>query len=155
VSGDWVAQSTWWEWVDRGLETAPLARAFEIEDPGLDAGSPLEELATWAGTEARVGGDLDAPWDLAASLDEHTIYRWAGRHDEPAVVIGSMVMLALVARRLRATQIQAAYADDWDICQDGGVARLAVNRFLWQWHQRVMSGASIGEAARGRRDPVL
>ena len=33
VSGDWVAQSTWWEWVDRGLETAPLARAFEIEDP--------------------------------------------------------------------------------------------------------------------------
>ncbi len=146
-SGDVVDQSVWWDHLDEGLASAGLARALSIEDPGLGAGSPLRELASWAAAQARVGGDLDAPWDLAA-LSEHVLYRWAERNVDPAVIVASVATLALVAERLGPPAVQAGYADDWDICLDGGVARLALNRFLVQWRRRVSGGATVGEAAR-------
>jgi hypothetical protein len=147
-SGDLVDQSAWWDHVDEALASAGLARALSIEDPGLGAASPLRELGSWAAAQARVGGDLDAPWDHAALLSEHGLYRWADRNVDPAVILASMATLALVAERIGPPALQADYSDDWDICLDGGVARLALNRFLVQWRRRVSEGATVAEAAR-------
>jgi hypothetical protein len=148
ISGDVVAQSTWWDHVDEGLASTPLARALAVKDPGLEADSPLSELAIWAAAQAHVGGDLDTPWDGTAPFTEHSLYRWTDRNNGPAVVAATLTILALVAARFGEPEVQAANADDWDICLDGGVARLALNRFLIQWRRRAREGATIGSAAR-------
>ena len=57
-------------------------------------------------------------------------------------------MLALIAVRIGTPAIQAAYVDDWDICLDGGVSRLALNRFFTQWRRHHMAGLTLAEAAR-------
>lgn len=48
----------------------------------------------------------------------------------------------------RGPEVQADYVDDWDICLDGGVARLALNRFLVQWRKPQTEAATIRAAAR-------
>jgi hypothetical protein len=91
---------------------------------------------------------LDAAWDQATPLSEHALYRWTERSVDPAVIMASLVTLAVIAERLGPPAVQAGYADDWDICLDGGVARLALSRFLGQWRRRLSEGATVGEAAR-------
>jgi hypothetical protein len=136
------------EHLDEGLASAGLARALSVADPRLDADSPLRELGAWVAAQARVGGDLDAAWDRAAPLSEHVLYRWADRNGDPAVIMACVAILALVAERLGGPEVQAAYVDDWDICLDGGVARLALNRFLVQWRKRQSEDATVRAAAR-------
>jgi hypothetical protein len=59
-----------------------------------------------------------------------------------------LTILALVAARFGAPATQATYAGDWDICLDGGVSRLALNRFFNQWRRYHLAGARLAVATR-------
>ena len=148
VSGDAVAVADWWAYVDTALDFAPLTAAFGIDSSGLASNSTLTELTTWAVGAAAADGDLDAAWDSTPAISEHTLYRWADQSDEPAVIPAALCILALVAARIGAPGTQAAYADDWDICLDGGISRLALNRFFTQWRRQSMAGLTLADAAR-------
>ncbi len=148
VPGDGVPLATWWAHVDESLEVRPLAEAFGVADPGLDGSSPLSRLATWGAQVARVTGNLDSVWDRAADINEHDLYQWATRHDSPAVLPAALTILALVADRLGDPATEVTYADDWDICRDGAVSRLSMQRFFTQWRRRCSDGTTIAAAAR-------
>jgi hypothetical protein len=148
ADGDAVPLADWWAHVDQALDFAPLAALFASDTPGLDLTSTLTELADWATKAAHAGGDLDSAWDVGAAVTEHALYRWAARNDEPAVIPAALTMLALIAVRIGAPVVQAAHTEDWDICIDGGVSRLALNRFFSQWRRHSMAGLTLGEAAR-------
>ena len=55
-------------------------------------------------------------------MTEHILYREIGQRNEPAVIPTTLTILALVAARIGDPGTQATYADDWDICLDGGVS---------------------------------
>ena len=119
-----------------------------IDDPGFDSASTLTGIADWASSAALTGGDLDSVWEVGAPVTEHALYRWAARTDEPAVIPAALLILVLIAIRIGAPAVQMAYADDWDICLDGGVSRLALNRFFSQWRRHRMASMTLAEAAR-------
>jgi hypothetical protein len=148
ADGDSIPLADWWAHVDQALDFTPLAAVLGINAPRLDRTSTIAELADWAETNADAGGDLDTAWDVDAPVTEHALYRWASRNNEPAIIPAALTMLALIAVRIGAPAVQAAYADDWDICLDGGVSRLALNRFFNQWRRRHMAGLTLGEAAK-------
>ncbi|HZT65152.1 MAG TPA: hypothetical protein VFA11_05120 [Acidimicrobiales bacterium] len=147
MSGDVVPIARWWDFVDHALDFAPLAAALEVDDSRLDATSTVAELAQWASTSGNVAGGLDDSWDVAAPVTEHRLYRWAdSAGDDPAVVPGALTLLALVACRVGSRRNELAFGEDWDICRDGGVSRLALSRFFNQWRDR--QHLSLSEAAR-------
>jgi hypothetical protein len=149
VSGDAVPMTDWWAHVDVALDFASLAMAFGSDSPGLGRNSTLAELTHWAVDAAAVGdSDLDSAWDSTPAISEHTLYRWADSSEDPAVIPAALTVLALVAARIGVPSIQTAYADDWDICLDGGVSRLALNRFFTQWRRHSMAGRTLAEVAR-------
>lgn len=149
VTGDLLPTEAWWDLVEQALDMGPLATHLGIPDPGLDASSTIADFEAWATQAARVGGDLDAPWDVTAPLTEHLLYRWSdGAGTDPAVIAASFGILTLVATRVGTPANQLAYGEDWDICLDGGVSRLALNRFFTQWRRHRAAGMSMGEAAR-------
>jgi hypothetical protein len=149
VSGDAVPAAEWWAHVDAALDFAPLTAAFGIDSPGVGSNSTLAELTAWATEAAKTANsDLDSAWDCASVISEHTLYRWADSSEDPAIIPAALTILALVAARIGAPGTQAAFAEDWDICLDGGVSRLALNRFFTQWRRHVMAGRTLGEAAR-------
>ncbi len=150
TSGDVVPNVDWWAHVDDALDFAPLASAMGVDEPGLHSISTLAELTAWAANAAAVAvdSDLDAAWDIAPAVTEHALYRWADRNEDPAVIPATLAILALVAARIGAPGTQAAYDADWDICLDGGVSRLALNRFFTQWRRHQMAGRTLAEAAR-------
>jgi hypothetical protein len=148
VNGDFVAAASWWDHVSAELAVGRLAQALGVDDPGLDADSPIGDLADWAGTQAHVGGSLDDVWDRTARLTEHSVFDLARRSDAQAVIAASMTTLALVATRLGDPATAATFQDDWDICREGRVARLALDRFLRQWRQRAAAGTTLRTAAR-------
>jgi hypothetical protein len=148
ADGDPIPLTNWWAHVDQALDFAPFAALLGIDAPSLDPTSTLAELADWAGTAAHSGGDLDSAWDVGAPVTEHALYRWASRNNQPAIIPAALTMLALIAVRIGTPGIQAAYADDWDICLDGGVSRLALNRFFNQWRRHHMAGLTLGETAK-------
>lgn len=148
ASGDAVPLADWWAHVDEALDFGPLASRLGIDTPGLDCTSALAELADWAVRAARANGDLDSAWDAGAAVTEHALYRWAARNDEAAVIPAVLLILALIAVRIGTPATQAAHADDWDICLDGGVSRLALSRFFSQWRRHRMAGMTLGNAAR-------
>ena len=125
ADGDPIPLADWWTHVDQALNFAPLAALLGIEAPRLDRTSTVAELVGWAGTAAHAGGDLDSAWDVSAPVTEQALYRLASRNNEPAIIPAALTMLALIAVRIGAPAVQAAYADDWDICLDGGVSRLS------------------------------
>ncbi len=99
--------------------------------------------------QGHVEVDLDAPWDIGAPVTEHALYRFADRSTDPGIIAAALTILGLVAALLGPPrEMEMAYPHDWDLCLDGGVARLALSRFFNQWRQRVRSGATIGAAAR-------
>lgn len=147
-SGDIVPAAEWWTHVDDALDFAPLAAALGVDSPGLCRSSTLAELTAWAADAVVVAGDLDAAWNITSAISEHALYRWADRSEDPAVIPATFTILALVAARIGAPGTQVAYADDWDICLDGGVSRLALSRFFAQWRRHHMAGQTLAEAAR-------
>ncbi len=148
ADGDPIPLADWWTHVDQALDFAPLGGLLGIDAPRLDRTSTVAELADWAGAAAHAGGDLDSAWDVGAAVTEHALYRWASRNNEPVIIPAALTMLALLAVRIGTPAIQAAYANDWDICLDGGVSRLALNRFFNQWRRHHMAGLTLGEAAK-------
>ncbi|GAB3349511.1 hypothetical protein GCM10027300_12660 [Modestobacter lapidis] len=147
MSGDVVPLSTWWEFIDDAIDSAALASALGVDDPHLNASSTVADLAYWATGAGNVGGDLDDSWDIAAPVTEHRLYRWANAAGgEPAVIPVALTLLALVATRVGSRRNELAFSEDWDICRDGGVSRLALSRFFNQWRDR--QRFSLGEAAR-------
>jgi len=148
VSGDAVPLADWWAHVDEALDFASLAAVLGIDDPGFDSASTLTGIADWASRTALAGGDLDSAWEVGAPVTEHALYRWAARTDEPAVIPAALLILVLIAVRIGAPAVQMAYADDWDICLDGGVSRLALNRFFSQWRRHRMASMTLAGAAR-------
>ena len=148
VSRQPVAYSEWCNHLDGALTSSALASAFGIDDPGLNADSMLGEWSSWAARTASVAGNLDTSWACAPALHEHSLYRWSDPNTGPAVVAANLTILALVAARFGGPEVQRDYENDWDICRDGGVARLGLQRFFRQWRQFIQSGASVGQAAR-------
>lgn len=146
-SGDMVPLTAWWKFVDDALDFAPLAAALEVDAPGLGASSTVADLAQWATAAGNIEGDLDGSWDVAAPVMEHRLYRWAdaaGR--EQAVIPAALTLMSLVAARVGSRRNELAFSDDWDICRDGGVSRLALSRFFNQWRDR--QRFTLGQAAR-------
>jgi hypothetical protein len=148
ADGDLVPAETWWSHVDDALDVNALAEQFNATTPDLSANSTLAELGDWLTGEARVDVNLDAGWHRDATITEHGLYSWTQRNADPAVIAGCLAILTLIAVRLGPHAEDEAYRDDWDICRDGGVDRLAVNRFLTQWRRNRMSAMTLGQAAR-------
>jgi hypothetical protein len=115
--------------------------------PGLNASSTVGDLSAWVGTAGRIAGSLDEPWDVTALVTEHALYRWADTAGtNPAVIPAALSVLAIVAGRVGSRTTELAYGNDWDICRDGGVSRLALSRFFNQWRDR--QNLTLGDAAR-------
>jgi hypothetical protein len=147
TSGDLVPLAVWWAHIDAALEFSALAAALNVADPGLYATSTVADLVSWVRSAGNVGGSLDDPWDVAASVTEHRLYRWAhGAGTNPAVIPAALSILALVASRIGSRTTELAYGTDWDICRDGGVSRLALSRFFNQCRAR--QTLTLGEVAR-------
>ena len=146
MSGDVVPMTTWWDFVDDALDFRPRGgpRGRRAPSrPNLNHRGP-RALGTLAGN---VGGNLDDSWDVRAPVTEHRLYRWADvAGGGPAVIPATFALLALVATRVGSRQNELSFWDDWDICRDGGVSRLALSRFFNQWRDRQQ--LSLAEAAR-------
>jgi hypothetical protein len=141
-----VPLATLWEHLEAALDFTGLADDFGIADPGFSATTPIVEVATWAGEVAKVTGTLDDGWDVQASLHEHALYWWSrGSGPGPTTLPGMAVLLLLVAGRLGSPATAADHAMDWDLVTEGGVARLAMSRFIVQLRRRAMAQDTIGE----------
>jgi hypothetical protein len=149
ASGASVAIEKVWEHFDAAVNVGPLAARLRVEGGGLNAASTLADLDTWVRGAAAVSGDLDTPWEMSQPLHEHSLYRFGATGGlDPLVVPACLSMLALVAARLAAPATQLAYADDWDICRDGQLTRLGLERFFARWRRRLSSSATLSEVIR-------
>lgn len=135
--------------VDRA-DFAKLATALEVPDPQLGADDPLNSLLEWVRAGARVAGDLDEPWDLAAPLSEDWLVDFLS---DLAVVgddvtAGVLVLLGTCACRLWPVEYQLRYATDWPLVTAGGAKRLGLARFLDDMRRHEKAGATIGQTGR-------
>lgn len=133
----------------QAADFSALAAAVGFDDPGLDPTRPFSDLLAWARDAAGVTGGLDDPWDLDAVVHEDALYQWARGHQQgDDVTAGMLLLLTLVAARVWPKEMQLTYADDWPMLREGGVRRLAMERFLRELRTRHVAGASIADVGR-------
>lgn len=127
-----------------------LAIALEVTDPELGPSDPLTSLFDWVKEIARIGGDLDDPWDLSAPGCEDRIidHLWDMSRSGDDVTAGVFALLVACALRVWPLEYQLRYADDWPILTAGGARRLSVARFVEDMRVQDKAGATIGEAGR-------
>lgn len=130
-----------------------LASALEVDLPasGLGLGSPFADLLAWLSSSAQVTGDLDGPWDLAASITEDLLvdYLDYGRLDVNETgadrLAAAIALLTLVAARLWRPELGLEAPADWFPVVEGQQERLGMQRFLKALRGRVADGQTIGQ----------
>lgn len=121
-----------------------LNSSLDFKDTDLNANSSLSQLMTWVTKAAGPPGSLDVTWKRSKRITEHDLYVSTLRHEGDDVVPTMVSLLALLYMRLGLPVLATKYESEWELVREGGVFRLSLSRFLYQFRRSVMAGQTIG-----------
>jgi hypothetical protein len=121
-----------------------------VDDPGLTADSPAQDLFDWLQTAAKAKRDLDARWDIDAPLSEEALagFLWDLDRTGDDVTAALLCLLVLCGIRLWAKGYPLQHAHDWSLVRAGGNRRLSSDRLITDLRTHLAAGSTISELGR-------